>query len=113
MLHDYMVEMPSVQRRVHLIERYTPVEDKWSAVGGAVRLYEGEIRVLDVEKARWILTIVESSSELASSSLAAVKQFHVKEDGSVASHALDWLPQSAKSNIDDQCRAICWLHGCW
>ena len=105
--------MSSVQRSVHQIKKWTPVEETWSAVGGAIRLYEGEIRVLDVEKARWILTIVESSSELASSYLADVKQFHVKEDGSVASHALDWLPQAAKSNIDDQCRAICWLHGCW
>ena len=113
MLHDYIVEMPSVQRRVHLIKNYTPLEEKWSAVGGAVRLYEGEIRVLDVERARCILTTVESSSQLASSCLAVVKQFHVKEDGSVATHALDWLPRSAESNIEDQCRDICWLHGCW
>ena len=112
MLHDYIVEMSSVQRSVHQIKKWTPVEDKWSVVGGTIRLYEGEIRVLDVEKARWILTTVESSSELASSSLTAVKQFHVKEDGSVATHALDWLPQSAKSNIEDQC-SICWLHGSW
>ena len=113
MLHDYIVEMSSVQRSVHQIKKWTPVEEKWSVVGGVIRLYEGEIRVLDVEKARWILTTVESSSELASSSLTAVKQFYVKEDGSAATHALDWLPQSAKSNIDDQCRTICWLHGCW
>ena len=113
MLHDYIAEMSSVQRSVHQIKKWTPVEEKWSVVGGVIRLYEGEIRVLDVENARWILTTVESSSERASSSLTAVKQFYVKEDGSAATHALDWLPQSAKSNIDDQCRTICWLHGCW
>ena len=111
--HVLIQDFSEVQLTVHQIKNWTPVEEKWSAVGGAIRLYEGEIRVLDVEKARWILTTVESSSELASSSLAAVKQFHVKEDGSVATHALDWLPQLAESNIEDQCMAICWLHGCW
>lgn len=107
-----MVEMSSVQRTVHQIEDWTSIEQKWTAVGGAIRLYEGEVRVLDVENARWSLTTVESSSMLASSLLMEFKQFAVKSDGTPGIHSFHWLPESAKSSIEEQCLSSR-LHGCW
>ena len=79
-------------------------------VGKVIRTYEGEIRVLDVENARWFLTIMKAETELTSTRLKdedegqGSRQLEVSPDGSAAAHGNKWLSESAKANIDQQIR---------
>ena len=85
------------------MDNETPVVFRWEVVGKIIRAYEGEIRVLDVENARWSLTTLQAESELASTWLAACsKQLAVSPDGSAAAHGDKWLSKSAEANIKEQ-----------
>ena len=81
----------------------TPVEFRWEVVGKIIRAFEGEIRVLDVENARWSLTTLQAESEPAFTTLEKCsKQLAVSQDGSAAAHGDKWLSKSAKANIKKQ-----------
>ena len=92
-----------VQRAIHNLDNETSVVSRWQVIGNVVRTYEGEIRVLDVENARWSLTTLQAESELASTWLAACsKQLAVSQDGLAAAHGDKWLSKSAEANIKEQ-----------
>ena len=85
------------------MDNETPVVFRWEVVGKIIRAYEGEIRVLDVENARWSLTTLQAESELACTRLEKCsKQLAVSPDGSAAAHGDKWLSKSAKANIKEQ-----------
>ena len=92
-----------VQRAIHNLDNETSVVSRWEVVGNVVRAYEGEIRVLDVENARWSLTTLQAESEPAFTTLAKCsKQLAVSQDGSAAAHGDKWLSKSAEANIEEQ-----------
>ena len=81
----------------------TPVEFRWEVVGKIIRAFEGEIRVLDVENARWSLTTLQAESELACTRLAkCTRQLAVRQDGLAAAHGDKWLSKSAEAHIKKQ-----------
>ena len=102
------VAMFFVQRAIHDLDNETSVEYRWEMVGKVIRTYEGEIRVLDVENARWFLTIMKAETELTSTRLKdederqGSRQLAVSPDGSAAAHGDKWLSKSAKANIKEQ-----------
>ena len=97
------VAMFFVQRAIHDLDNETSVEYRWEMVGKVIRTYEGEIRVLDVENARWSLTTLQAESELACTRLEKFsKQLAVSPDGSAAAHGDKWLSKSAEAHIKKQ-----------
>ena len=97
------VAMFFVQRAIHDLDNETSVEYRWEMVGKVIRTYEGEIRVLDVENARWRL-LKDSCDEtkLTSKRLQQTgRQLTVNQDGSAAAHGDKWRSKSAEANIKE------------
>ena len=95
------------QKEVHNLQSWTPLEVLWLTVGKVIKSYEGEIRVLDVQGARLALTTVTDERYLASAKCQSakcqkVKQLAMREDWSASADGFDWLPDSARLDIQEQ-----------
>ena len=80
------------------------VEKRWEAVAKLVRAYEGQVRVVQPEKARWILTDICPGQISTSSSLGTQKQLQVPPAtiGQKLGHGGVWLSPAADSDIERQ-----------
>ena len=77
-------------------------DKKWKAVACLVGTYEGQARIVNPEKARWILANVLPGQQTVSSSLIRNLQFCVPPTTTSAGHGCAWLSKDAGFNIDNQ-----------
>jgi hypothetical protein len=74
-------------------------DDKWKSVAGLVRTFEGQVRIVNPEQARWVLVDLQPGQQPTSDLLKGNVQFRVAQNGEPAAHGLLWLSPEAEVSI--------------